>query len=80
VIGSIGVAIKELVENSLDAGATSITVRMKGYGLDLIEVTDNGQGVKATDYESLGISSNVAVERILNELHFSQKLPYVKAQ
>jgi len=72
VIGSIGVAIKELVENSLDAGATSITVRMKGYGLDLIEVSDNGQGVKATDYESLGICFNVAVDCILsNKIYFS---------
>lgn len=58
VIGSIGVAIKELVENSLDAGATSITVRMKAYGLDLIEVSDNGQGVKDSDYETMGMCSN----------------------
>jgi len=46
--------VKELVENSLDAGATAITIRMKGYGLDLIEVSDNGKGVKETDFESLG--------------------------
>ncbi|CAB3374130.1 Hypothetical predicted protein [Cloeon dipterum] len=56
VIGSIGVAVKELVENSLDAGASSITVRLKGYGLDSIEVVDNGRGVKDSDFETLAKS------------------------
>ncbi|XP_059490220.1 mismatch repair endonuclease PMS2 [Neocloeon triangulifer] len=56
VIGSIGVAVKELVENSLDAGATNITVRLKGHGLEMIEVSDNGKGVKEIDFESLAKS------------------------
>ncbi len=34
--------IKELVENSIDSGATAITVEVKGSGLSFLRVTDNG--------------------------------------
>lgn len=38
--------IKELVENSIDSGATAITVEVKGSGLSFLRVTDNGAGIK----------------------------------
>ena len=41
--------IKELVENSIDAKATSITVEIKNGGLDLMRVTDNGLGIPEED-------------------------------
>ena len=41
--------IKELVENSIDAGATSISVEIRGGGIDLIRITDNGSGIDKDD-------------------------------
>lgn len=42
-------AVKELVENALDAGATHVTVVVKEAGKQLIQVIDNGAGMSATD-------------------------------
>uniref|UniRef100_A0A8C3LBU5 Mismatch repair endonuclease PMS2 n=1 Tax=Chrysolophus pictus TaxID=9089 RepID=A0A8C3LBU5_CHRPC len=53
VVLSLGTAVKELVENSLDAGATSIDVRLKDHGVELIEVSDNGGGVEEENFEGL---------------------------
>ena len=41
--------VKELVENSLDAHATRILVEIKGYGTELIRITDNGEGMDEED-------------------------------
>ncbi len=39
--------VKELMENSIDAGATAITVEIRGGGIDYLRVTDNGCGIEA---------------------------------
>jgi DNA mismatch repair protein MutL len=43
--------IKELIENSIDAGATSISVDIKNGGISYIKVTDNGSGMDEDDVE-----------------------------
>lgn len=43
--------VKELVENSIDAGATSINVEIKNGGISYIRITDNGKGIMPDDME-----------------------------
>ena len=42
-------AIKEMVENSLDAGATAITVEIRDGGISYFRVTDNGSGIPQSE-------------------------------
>ncbi|MDP9421841.1 MAG: DNA mismatch repair endonuclease MutL [Pseudomonadota bacterium] len=56
-------ALKELIENSLDAGAKSVAIRLSAGGLDLVEVTDDGCGMVPADMA-------LALER-----HATSKLP-----
>jgi DNA mismatch repair protein MutL len=56
-------ALKELVENSLDAGARQVSVRLSAGGLDLIEVVDDGSGMTPADM------------RLALERHATSKLP-----
>lgn len=43
--------IKEMVENSIDAGANNITVEIKNGGISFIKITDNGKGILPDDME-----------------------------
>ena len=41
--------VKELLENSIDAGSSSVTVEIKNGGIDLIRITDNGCGIPSRE-------------------------------
>ena len=51
VIERPAAVIKEMVENSIDAGATNITVEIRNGGISYIKVTDNGKGIAQDDLE-----------------------------
>ncbi|KAI8824179.1 putative DNA mismatch repair protein pms2 [Fimicolochytrium jonesii] len=55
VVLDLATAVKELVENSADAGATSIEIRLKEHGADAVEVVDNGRGIPPDDYAALAL-------------------------
>jgi DNA mismatch repair protein MutL len=63
VVERPGAAVKELVENALDAGAARIAVLLEGGGMDRILVEDDGHGMGAADLA-------LAIER-----HATSKLP-----
>lgn len=49
----LATAVKELVENALDAGATQVEVKLRESGRDAFEVSDNGAGVAPEDFATL---------------------------
>lgn len=53
VIVSLSSAVKELVENAIDAKATKITIKFFNHGLDSLEVVDNGTGINEADFDAL---------------------------
>ena len=53
VIASMSSAVKELIENALDASATSIVIRFIEQGKDSIEIIDNGCGIDADNFHLL---------------------------
>lgn len=63
VIERPAAAVKELVENAIDAGATQIEINIRGGGKSLIQIKDNGSGMDQQELEA-------AIER-----HATSKLP-----
>ncbi|PSR71668.1 hypothetical protein PHLCEN_2v12521 [Hermanssonia centrifuga] len=60
VVIDLQTAVKELVENSLDAGATNIEVRFREHGLESIEVVDNGSGISPPDYDAVALKHHTS--------------------
>ncbi|CAD6449428.1 8b77679a-1dd6-425a-9ab8-f64c5bee4c3a [Sclerotinia trifoliorum] len=68
VIVDLCSVVKELVENSLDARATSIDVRFKNQGLEAIEVQDNGGGISPHNYDTLALKHHTSKLSTYNDL------------
>ncbi len=63
--------VKELLENSIDAGADSVTVEIKNGGISYIRITDNGCGISREDIRDAFVShatSKICVEDDLNSI------------
>ena len=63
--------VKELMENSIDAGASDVTVEIRGGGMTYIRVSDNGCGIPADDAETAFLrhaTSKLADERGLEAI------------
>ncbi len=63
--------VKELLENSIDAGADSVTVEIKNGGISYIRITDNGCGISKEDIRNAFVShatSKIATPDDLNSI------------
>lgn len=63
---SLAIAVKELVENAIDAGATLIEIKCREYGSESIEVSDNGSGVAECNFQ--GLSNFITIYHICSHI------------
>ena len=64
--------VKELLENSIDAGASAITVEIRNGGISYLRVTDNGTGITADDAPKAFLrhaTSKISQESDLERIH-----------
>ncbi|GAC76910.1 DNA mismatch repair protein - MLH2/PMS1/Pms2 family [Moesziomyces antarcticus T-34] len=55
VVLDLQTAVKELIENALDASASNIAINFRDYGADSFEVVDNGSGIDPSNYASVAL-------------------------
>ncbi|KRZ21364.1 Serine palmitoyltransferase 1, partial [Trichinella pseudospiralis] len=68
VISCMTNAIKELVENALDAGATAVEITLTNSGIERIHVADNGTGIPEKDFENICQSHCTSKLSVLEDL------------
>ncbi|MCM1545602.1 MAG: DNA mismatch repair endonuclease MutL [Clostridiales bacterium] len=69
-------AVKELIENSIDAGATEIEVSIERGGKDLIKVTDNGCGIEKDDMRAAFFSHATSKIKELEDIEHIRTLGF----
>lgn len=68
--------VKELVENSIDAGATALTIEIKNGGIDYIRITDNGIGIDNADVKNAFLRHATSKIETADDLQFVQTLGF----
>ena len=68
--------VKELVENAIDAGATSITVEIESGGISLIRITDNGKGISREEVPKAFLRHSTSKIRQVEDLHVINTLGF----
>ena len=68
--------VKELVENSIDAGATAVTVEVRDGGISMIRVTDNGSGIEAGEVRSAFLRHSTSKIRSAEDLELVTSLGF----
>jgi len=68
VVLDLATAVKELVENSIDSGASNVEIKLKEHGKESIEVSDNGSGIKECDFESIALKHYTSKLREFDDL------------
>lgn len=69
-------AVKELVENSIDAGASRIVIEVNGGGFDLISITDNGSGINEEDLDLAFVKHATSKLQHADDLYAIQSLGF----
>ncbi|KAK8925826.1 DNA mismatch repair protein PMS1 [Platanthera zijinensis] len=69
VILDLSSAVKELVENSLDAGASNIEISLKEHGEDFFKVIDNGCGISPDNFQVLAKKYHTSKITYFSDLH-----------
>ncbi len=69
-------ALKEVVENSIDAGATRVVIEVENGGLGLISVSDNGCGIEEEDLDVVFLKHATSKLATADELEFVQTLGF----
>ena len=68
VVLDLVAAVKELIENSIDANADNIKIYLEQGGFGCIQVIDNGCGIKMEDYESIALKHYTSKIRDFTDL------------
>lgn len=68
--------VKELVENSIDAGAGAVSIEIKNGGKSLIRVTDNGSGIKADQVKKAFLRHSTSKISTADDLSFVSTLGF----
>ena len=68
--------VKELVENAIDAGATSVTVEIKDGGISLIRIMDNGCGIEHDEVRSAFLRHSTSKIRTVEDIAHIRSLGF----